>query len=882
MLKNKILLFSLATLAVGCSKSKDYPTMVSKLEKKAQVDDTILMRELAAVGNDSCLKEVFSISVVKAEIKELEKKYASGTKVQGKWKHLNLADLPIPQANFLKSFGDKLGDRNNKDAYDFSDRSDVPGIINKIYGKQDYVAGYVHYLYYLKMGHYLGASNFVYDAKSQTKPGVYNGKNFTVADYLYREKELYGWWRLLKMVKTTHTNLSDLKEIYRVPQGEMFDFEVEERRQLQAQNERLKAEGKPTIPLPMGYTCGLAYSSGHVIMQDLCLTLDDGKWEFGNFYDSVLHELSHQVDYHEGRKLRKTYRSYENDYLGLSGFYLTEYKNESNQTVRQWNLRASSKLPSDYGGTSPAENFAESIARFRTEGTVQQTKISKEHWDFVSNNYWAQKNFEKSTLINGWIDADNSYLSQQAFRAVSECSKKSSGFASNYFVKGDFAVPIQPATMNCLGSKAAEVSLELRNKIRTSDPDGCQVLFDFNVKNFWEPAMKKSISGLMTKYLKELAVDKTYFAKIQSFVDDIPNRDLANQAYLACSEPENELTCYQNGVIALALDKLAPLKLPEEHAQELAQLYLGGHSLEDTKQYLLSYYKSFVQSHRSQIEGMAVEAWDRCEVLPISDEAAPSGKHFTIGDNYMVSSQYNCLNVDFPDTAKSIVRNLAVDGIKVQHPKEEVILYQEVLPELKGSLLAIYQKKKLNEAKKAAEYIQNDNGSLRKAVLSDFSWVSDVLNQSKIQNDCEKLATSKVEFELRYQVRREVFKTLIANACHNISEASEYTKWLEESQSVFAERSSDGVENRVLVLGKEQANKCLAQYPVDTNLNRIKFKKEREACLVDAWPSLEAKALKEFESDPLVVKFKINVDEVKGKLEANRRRLQLKIIKELF
>ena len=106
---------------------------------------------------------------------------------------------------------------------------------------------------------------------------------------------------------------------------------------------------------------GLAYSNGYVIMQDLCLGLY-GDNEAGSFYESVLHELTHQLDYHEGRKLRKTYRSQEKDYLDVSYFLLKEFRDDNGRTVRQWEHKPGIKLVSSYAGTSPAENFAETIA----------------------------------------------------------------------------------------------------------------------------------------------------------------------------------------------------------------------------------------------------------------------------------------------------------------------------------------------------------------------------------------------------------------------------------------------------------------------------------------------------------------------------------------
>ncbi|MBA2403392.1 MAG: hypothetical protein H0V66_01365, partial [Bdellovibrionales bacterium] len=78
MKKNNLLIL-LAVLSVGCSKSKDYPTLFSELEKKSP-SESVVQRELANVAANKCLKDVFSVDLLKAEVRELEKKHASGTK----------------------------------------------------------------------------------------------------------------------------------------------------------------------------------------------------------------------------------------------------------------------------------------------------------------------------------------------------------------------------------------------------------------------------------------------------------------------------------------------------------------------------------------------------------------------------------------------------------------------------------------------------------------------------------------------------------------------------------------------------------------------------------------------------------------------------------
>jgi hypothetical protein len=849
MKRNKLLLF-VALVSVGCSRTNDFPTLLSQLEKSAP-DEKIAERKLANLAADQCLKDIFSVATLKSEIKELEKKHAAGTKVRGKWKHLNFEDLPIPQANFLKSYGARLGDLNDAEAFDYSQCKDLPCIFNKIYGKEDSVAGYVHYLWYLKMGNYLTAHNTVYGGSYRDiKPGIYNEKPLKVSDYLWSEDELYGFWRLSHMIKAPHTELRYLTEIQRVPRGEFFGFVG-------------------------AMTCGLAWSHGIVSLQDGCLSTGTDAYP-GTFYESVLHELTHQVDYHEGKKLNKSYRSDSQDYLDLSKFILNEYKDEAGKTVRQWKHKEGIKLASSYAGTSPAENFAETIAFFRVDGSTTKNNISDEHWKFTS------KSFQKSDFIKSWMVTHSSLMAQLAFKAVGNCSNSSQGFASTFFKKTDFITPLLPSMINCLGAKATEISKEIQSKVKVSDPDGCKVLAAYSLSTDWDPTFKIEVNGLMNKYLNELQTDKAYFAKVQAFHDEIPNRTMANDAFLSCSEIASEESCYPKEVIRLALEKIAPLNLPASHAQDLAELYLENHSLSDTREYINGYYKAFVQSHRAQIQLDAKDAWSKCESVPLSDDLPPTGRYFSVGDGYMVSSIFNCLNVDYPETAKLIVRNLGVGDLKVRHPKEEVILYEEVLPELQKSLLDIYIQKRDSENKAALEYIQNDNGVLRKQMLSDFVWVKDVLNADNLKKDCQRIALAKIQFPLTYQLRSPVFGVFVENACTDIHLAPEYNKWLEESKSVFAEKSVSGLEKRIVELANIKAKGCLIQFPVDTNLNRIKFKKEREACLLGEWAPIEAAAITEFSADPLVIKFKVDVSAVKSQLEINRRRLQLRVIKENF
>jgi hypothetical protein len=167
-------------------------------------------------------------------------------------------------------------------------------------------------------------------------------------------------------------------------------------------------------------------------------------------------------------------------------------------------------------------------------------------------------------------------------------------------------------------------------------------------------------------------------------------------------------------------------------------------------------------------------------------------------------------------------------------------------------------------------------------MISDFSWVKDVLNSEGVIKDCQTLAMKKIKIEARYHLRKDLFSRLVQEACFEIGATPEYNRWLEESKSQFTNTSVEGLENKILELARARAKECIVQYPIDTNLSRIKFKKERENCLIGEWESIEKSAIKTFESDPMVIRFKVDIKAVTAQLETNRRRHQLRIIKENF
>lgn len=854
-MKNSKLLLALLTLA-ACQDKKP-ALLLSQWEKSAE-SQSFIERKLASGPQGQCLKDNFTVEVLKNEIRELEKKFANAPRVSGQWKHLNLERLPVPQANFLKTYGSKIGDLKT-DSIDYSTCSDVPCLFNKIYGEEDGKPGYVHYLWYLKFGFMLSADNMLPDQASKTA-GVFKETEFSLDKYLLKEKELYALWRLSIMMKPPFTNLSYLKEMQKVPRGQDFESEDD------------------------AGACGLAFSGGWIMLTDGCMTVYDHQWDQGYLYQAVSHEIAHHVDFEQGRGSREFYRSYKPDYLEISGFFLKEYADPSTgKMVRQWDMKAGSKLPSSYAGTAPQENFAEALALFRVEGDKTKSAITDKHYGFVSTNYFDGNTFEFETLIKNWMVKYNQDISRAAFKAVVDCAQSTKPEKSAYFSSKDFAFPVLPSILNCIGSRALEISSMLKAKTTLYEPEGCLAANDFKTKPKWDPIIKDAIKPLFSVHLENLNKDKNYLDRIKLYQEQLADKTMAREAYLHCYNESDEALCFQDEILKRATDKALSLNLPEVQTKEMAEMYVSYHSFETTKNEVKRAYREIAFANLELIRKEAIKTWQSCEQMNHSDDQTPTGSHFQLADGYMISSFYNCLNVVIPEAVQETVRIISVEGVKLQHAKEEMMLLREVQPEFIKILKDRYDVVRSAEKSRATKVIEEDKGQIRKKLLSDFSWVKNVIDTEEIQKDCVKEGLRLVPMLPLYELKRTLFGDYIAkNSCLNVTATHEFNTWLDSSKGDLMNKVMSGVEGNIIAAAEARAQHCLKQYPIDSALNKIRWKKQREACLVDEWPKLESAVLDLAVKDPVAIKFQVSRDVLRVKLEASRRRLQLRIIKERF
>lgn len=858
--------FLLVILAIaGCTK-KSPETLIGKWEMKGfSSRPSFLQRKLASSASNTCMQDAFTVDVLKEQMLELENAFPQGQRVTGTWKHLDLSSLPVPQANFLKEFGNKIGDLKNPDSIDYSNCQDVPCIINKVYGRENYVAGYVHYIWYLRTNTYLAANNQIPKGEStpnritvegSKEPGEYAGKAVSLEKFLYLGPELYGFWRLSNMLRAPHTTLSKLRSIHHIPRGEFF----------------IASEYKKS--------CGLAFSEGWILLTDGCLPLDANNPDKGYFYEKIMHEMSHHVDFEAGSGTQEGYRSHKKDYLDVVGMSEEEFLNEKNELVRRWRVTDPAKLSSAYALTNPEESFAEDLAMFRVEGDTIRGRIRPEHFNFISQNFYQSRSFDVNPLIDSIIAHNRAETEKAILKVITDCSANSVASASSYLKSSDFSSKISAKDLKCYSSGAEEVSNLLRAKVIMEDPDGCNIIRGNSSKVTWNSSVKELLVNSFSNYINEMRNDPEYVARIQNFYANLDDTTIATNAYLSCYGEADEENCFNVEIKKEAEAQALTLRLPEDLTAEMASLYASHHSYQNIQNKTLKFYQGLVKSNADALLQDSQDLWNTCVSGTIDDSQPPKGKNFQIANGYMVSSVYNCINKSMPDAVKRFVRSINLDGFKIQHPKEEVILVKLAKPEMVKNLKTLYDENREKEKKTAIEYAFDDAGKTRASILSDLSWVRRGYKEAQLVDECSKLTLKQIQFQPLFHLKKDLFKDFISDTCTNLETTSEFKEL--RGRETLMDQLVDRSEIELTQVAARRAKECLDQYPMGGLLNKVRYRFNREACLKNDWESLENEVVLKMMQDQDVQKLQMKESAFRERLVNSRKNVQKDAISTYF
>lgn len=872
MRKSKLLYLITLLMCGACSKQVKTP-FISLWTEKIE-SSSVVERRLAATPQGKCLKDIFTVETLKAEVAGLEKAYSKAEPISGNWKHLSFDKLPLPQAIFLKNFGDKLGDLNKPESIDYSGCQDVPCIINRVYGDGFAGrAGYVHYLWFLKFGNYLAADNEVPQLPTvdvagrilgYNSPlrGFYQGAARELKEYLYTADELYAFWRLSFMLKESHGQIPMLKEIQRIPRGQ-------------------KLERYPS-------SCGLASTEGWIMLADACLQVA-GNWgsvDKGWFYNGVTHELSHMIDYFEGKKQGRSFISDKPEYYTMAGFTREEeFRRESNTILYTFKPNMS-VMVSTYAASSPAENFADTMAYYRLDGDLTKSKISRTHYAHMSE-FYQNRNFEVRSLIDDWIGSHESLITKTAMDSVAECGETPSSPLSFYLKAADFKASVPASTLHCLSGRAEVLSRLVKSRVLIKEPEACEVFSldprdqylrwthhtpeGYNAElakiQYFDQNLKKTIAAAMNSTIESIQKDPVYIEKVKSLLASFSKKDLGVRIFLECFGEEDEKACYQSSLRSSIFTTFADSKLSETEAQEMFFKYQSMFPFEALSQEILDSYATFIRTQAASISQSAESFWRSCLSGSSDDLMPPRGDKFSVGDGYLVSSIFNCLNDGFAAQTSQLISSFSVDQLKVESAQEKKVFGQMLGPVFEEELRKLYEGARALEAQAVVESFRDDSEKLRPALLEHREWVT---TGAGARAECQKAVSDSIEKTLLFNLRKELIGQEAEKFCVEFLRSDDFKKTLEADRATLLNKLYEKLNVAVYEFAQENKIICLARFP----LKDQKLKLQREKCLNGSWDAIEAKAAVKLSRDPMTMALDVSLNQLKGQARSSRTRNQ--------
>lgn len=171
--------------------------------------------------------------------------------------------------------------------------------------------------------------------------------------------------------------------------------------------------------------------------------------------------------------------------------------------------------------------------------------------------------------------------------------------------------------------------------------------------------------------------------------------------------------------------------------------------------------------------------------------------------------------------------------------------------------------------------------SLKPKLEADFSWVT-LSSKNRLVSDCTKKAQSLINSTFRFYEAPSVYQTSLTTLCAGIESSAAYKAWIKTQGAGVEEVIFVQLLEDLELRAGQKAQSCIKDFPMDTPLNKIKFKTQRESCYNDGWAAVESQALAALRKDPMVLKVGLSLDNIEARLSPERRRIQLKVFKKYF
>jgi hypothetical protein len=170
---------------------------------------------------------------------------------------------------------------------------------------------------------------------------------------------------------------------------------------------------------------------------------------------------------------------------------------------------------------------------------------------------------------------------------------------------------------------------------------------------------------------------------------------------------------------------------------------------------------------------------------------------------------------------------------------------------------------------------------IKSSIEKDFNWLTLSLSAS-FNEECRVFASRALNNENRFQNNPKIYQDYFSDLCQEIESSAPYTSWLKSQSMKFEVLAIEKILIQLEERGNKKAQQCVVLYPMRSQIEKIRFKKDREDCLIKDWAILEDEVLKDVQKEPILKKISLPFEHLDLALSAQRRKIQLSLMKKYF
>ena len=811
-----VAIFAIAFASHGLYKKLNDQSHLSTFTEWKVYQQNQTDRSPASVNTMQCNLNYVGLAQVKAEILALEKKYDTGTVLEGELYGLNFKNLKSIGSQLVADNKHLIGDATVE--YNFDSCTDVPCIINKIYQDETQMSGNFIYYWYLKTGTMISSTNIIPHQES-SKAGFYSGRKHNYEEFLFTKEELQNFYFLAKSLPEKLTFIPIMKSLHKVPRA-------------------VRIEGAKTA-------CSVALPNGQILLEQRCLPQDRK-----SFFVNVTREIAKYVDRQEGLKKNLSSISSSKNWVDQSVWFKESYFNSYNKKFQY-------KWKSDLGQEnfvdkramiSPVEQVSSLIAYYRFDPVKFTNNTPSDIAQWIQSEIFHNKSFDPSGLYSQYINQAIDSWSYQEVGIWKECIDEHIDMEHITSTHRDIASSLEHPLFKCVESKVPAFINYVKRNISKENFEGCQFFTDSNQYGHVSKKFDDSIQRhLVEKVLQRKTEIRKHGNEVligqqikQTFIESVD----PHAVYIDCFSYPNKARCYKEEMTTKLSSIISSHSDISEYYQGIVKEdILGLFPFDNIKKDTNEMTKMFLAPYTAKLHQAANKMWDSCKLEGIDhSEPLKLPMTFSGGRHFVNAKLINCINSSVKDELFKLAELKAFHKIGNDYVEFKLKDQEQIfaLSFLEGRLLQtlnnILDREYSSERVRLEDYFNTTKTNALANFTKDKKYFTDIFSFDQVSNMCNDDIKKLYPENYFYHSKSEVDNKYGRTIC------STFTQLPDVKQRLSVQVRDQWLKNRKVAKGyleenfQEYVDDCNDEYSSDRKSRRYsKDRRLRKICIEESY-----------------------------------------------